>query len=53
MFFDYNQPSVLGDFITFPDWPFTAEPRLIIEENPSIGGESSTNSNIGGSVDNT
>lgn len=40
MFFDYNRPSILGDFNLFPDFPFVGEPRVLIEENPTIGGTS-------------
>ncbi len=53
MIFDFQQVSMAGGMIVFPDWPYAVQPKPpeMMHETVLITGSSSNNSSITGSVD--
>ena len=54
MFFDFNQPSILGDIVTYPDFPFATvpvQPSAIGETVIITGSPSGSTVSIGGTAD--
>lgn len=53
MFFDFQESSILGGVVSFPDWAYTDNPKPpedIIEMSNLTGTSSQTSTTMAGSV---